>query len=165
VRKRGRPVVKRAEFSLKDRGVEMADVKLASVNKVMLSGRLTRDPELRYTPSGTAVSSFSVASSRSYKAQDGEWKQIVAFVNVVVWGKLAVLVNEYLKKGSAVFVEGRLNSRSWETDEGQKRSVLEVRAERVQFLDRIAKPEVTEEEFVESGGSDSGIDSEDEVPF
>jgi single-strand DNA-binding protein len=146
----------------------MADVKLASVNKVMMSGRLTRDPELRYTPSGTAVTSFAVASSRSYKGQDGEWKQLVAFVNVVVWGKLAVLVNEYLKKGSAVFVEGRLNSRSWETDDGQKRSVLEVRGERVQFLDRIAKPEVTEEEFVESGARDSnsnGIDTEDEVPF
>jgi len=148
----------------------MADVKLASVNKVMMSGRLTRDPELRYTPSGTAVTSFAVASSRSYKGQDGEWKQLVAFVNVVVWGKLAVLVNEYLKKGSAVFVEGRLNSRSWETDDGQKRSVLEVRGDRVQFLDRIAKPEVTEEEFVESGtddttGDTSGIDSEDEVPF
>ncbi len=146
----------------------MADVKLASVNKVMLSGRLTRDPELRYTPSGTAVTSFAVASSRSYKGQDGEWKQLVAFVNVVVWAKLAVLVNEYLKKGSAVFVEGSLNSRSWETDDGQKRSVLEVKGERVQFLDRIAKPEVTEEEFVESGTGDtntSGIDSEDEVPF
>jgi single-strand DNA-binding protein len=143
----------------------MADVKLASVNKVLLSGRLTRDPELRYTPSGTAVSSFSVASSRSYKGQDGEWKQTVAFVNVVAWSKQAVLVNEYLKKGSAVFIEGRLNSRSWETDEGQKRSALEVTAERVQFLDRISKPEVTEEEFVESVGSDSGLDSEDEVPF
>jgi single-strand DNA-binding protein len=143
----------------------MADVKLASVNKVMLSGRLTRDPELRYTPSGTAVTSFGVASSRSYKGQDGEWKQLVAFVNVVVWGKLAVLVNEYLKKGSAVFVEGRLNSRSWETDDGQKRSVLEVRGERVQFLDRIAKPDVTEEEFVESGSGDGSIDTEDEVPF
>ncbi len=143
----------------------MADVRLASVNKVLLSGRLTRDPELRYTPSGTAVSSFSVASSRSYKGQDGEWKQTVAFVNIVAWGKQAVLVNEYLKKGSAVFIEGRLNSRSWETEEGQKRSALEVTADRVQFLDRISKPEVTEEQFVESVGSDSSLDSEDEVPF
>jgi single-strand DNA-binding protein len=143
----------------------MADVRLASVNKVLLSGRLTRDPELRYTPSGTAVSSFSVAASRSYKGQDGEWKQAVAFVNVVAWSKQAVLVNEYLKKGSAVFLEGRLNSRSWETEEGQKRSALEVTAERVQFLDRISKPEVTEEEFVESVGSDASLDSEDEVPF
>jgi single-strand DNA-binding protein len=143
----------------------MADVKLATVNKVLLSGRLTRDPELRYTPSGTAVSSFSVASSRSYRGQDREWKQTVAYVNVVAWSKQAVLVNEYLKKGSAVFVEGRLNSRSWETEEGQKRSALEVVAERVQFLDRIAKPEVAQEEFVESVGTDSGLENEDEVPF
>ena len=143
----------------------MADVRLASVNKVLLTGRLTRDPEMRYTPSGTAVSSFAVASSRSYKGQDGEWKQVVAYVNVVAWGKLAVLVNEYLKKGSAVYVEGGLNSRSWETEDGQKRSVLEVRAERVQFLDRIAKPEVTEEEFIESGGAGREADADEEVPF
>jgi single-strand DNA-binding protein len=143
----------------------MADVKLATVNKVMLTGRLTRDPELRYTPSGTAVSSFAVASSRNYKGQDGEWKQTVTYVNAVAWGKLAVLVNEYLKKGSAVYVEGSLNSRSWETEDGQKRSLLEIRAQTVQFLDRIARPEVPEEEFVESGGADNGLDSEDEVPF
>jgi len=143
----------------------MADVKLAVVNKVMLTGRLTRDPELRYTPSGTAVSSFSIASSRSYKGQDGEWKQQVAFVNAVAWTKLAVLVNEYLKKGSAVLVEGRLHSRSWETEDGQRRSALEIVAERVQFLDRISKPEVTEEEFVESSDGGPGLDAEDEVPF
>jgi single-strand DNA-binding protein len=143
----------------------MADVKLASVNRVMLTGRLTRDPELRYTPSGTAVSSFAIASSRSYKAQDGEWKQVVTYVNVVAWGKLAVLVNEYLKKGSAVYVEGSLNSRSWETEDGQKRSLLEIKAQTVQFLDRIARPQVPEEEFVESGGTDNGLDTEDEVPF
>lgn len=143
----------------------MADVKLAAVNKVMLTGRLTRDPELRYTPSGTAVVSFSVASSRNYKGQDGEWKQSVTFVNCVAWAKLAVLVNEYLKKGSAVYVEGSLNSRSWETEDGQKRSMLEIKAQIIQFLDKIARPEVPEEEFVESGGGDSGLDSEDEVPF
>jgi single-strand DNA-binding protein len=143
----------------------MADVKLASVNRVMLTGRLTRDPELRYTPSGTAVSSFGVASSRSYKAQDGEWKQVVTYVNVVAWGKLAVLVNEYLKKGSAVYVEGSLNSRSWETEDGQKRSLLEIKAQTVQFLDRIARPQVPEEEFVESSGADDGLETEDEVPF
>ncbi len=143
----------------------MADVKLAVVNKVMLTGRLTRDPELRYTPSGTAVSSFSIASSRSYKGKDGEWKQQVAFVNAVAWTKLAVLVNEYLKKGSAVYVEGRLHSRSWETEDGQRRSALEIVAERVQFLDRISKPEVTEEEFVESSDGEPGLDAEDEVPF
>jgi single-strand DNA-binding protein len=143
----------------------MADVKLASINKVLLSGRLTRDPELRYTPSGTAVCSFAVASSRSYKAADGEWKEVVAYVNVVTWRKQAELVNEFLKKGSAVFVEGRINSRSWQTEDGQKRSTIEVTAEKVQFLDRIARPEKEKEDsFVESGG-DSSIDMDDEVPF
>jgi single-strand DNA-binding protein len=145
----------------------MADVRLAAVNKVLLTGRLTRDPELRYTPNGASVSSFSLASSRRYKAQDGEWKEIVAFINVVAWGKLAVLASEYLKKGSAAFVEGRLHSRSWQTEDGQKRSMLEVRAERIQFLDRIAKPEVTEEEFVEAeeGGTAAAAAADEEVPF
>jgi single-strand DNA-binding protein len=145
----------------------MADVRLATINKVMLSGRLTRDPELRYTPNGASVSSFSLASSRRYKAQDGEWKEVVAFVNVVAWGKLAVLINEYLKKGSAALVEGRLNSRSWQTDDGQKRSALEVVAERVQFLDRIAKTDVAEEGVVEAeeSGTGTGMAVDEEVPF
>jgi single-strand DNA-binding protein len=143
----------------------MADVKLASVNKVMLSGRLTRDPELRYTPNGTAVSSFSLALSRGYKGQDGQWKQVVDYINVVAWGKLGVLSSEYLKKGSAAFVEGRLHSRSWQTDDGQKRSAVEVRAERVQFLDRIAKQEVPEEEFVEAEEGGTGSDADEDVPF
>lgn len=143
----------------------MADVKLASVNKVMLSGRLTRDPELRYMPNGTAVSSFSLALGRSFKGQDGQWKQMVDYINISAWGKLGVLVSEYLKKGSAAFVEGRLHSHSWQTDDGQKRSAVEVRADRVQFLDRIAKPDAPEEEFVETGEGGGGAGADEEVPF
>ncbi|MFH1220555.1 MAG: single-stranded DNA-binding protein [Candidatus Eisenbacteria bacterium] len=143
----------------------MADVRLAQLNKVLLSGRLTRDPELRYTPNGASVSSFSLAVNRGYKGQDGQWKQQVAFVNVAAWGKLAVLTNEYLKKGSAAFVEGRLSSRSWQTEDGQKRSAIEVVADRIQFLDRIAKPEGMEEEFVEAGESGPAPDADEEVPF
>ena len=136
----------------------MSDVKLVSINKVMLSGRLTRDPELRYTPSGVAVITFSLALNRRYKDQSGEWKEEVSFVNVVAWQRQAELVSEYLKKGSAAFVEGRLQSRSWETSEGSKRSVLEVRAERIQFLDRVRREEETTEG--KSAESDSG-----DVPF
>jgi single-strand DNA-binding protein len=145
----------------------MAELRLAEINKVILSGRLTRDPELRYTPNGASVSSFSLASSRRYKAQDGEWKEITAFVNISAWDKLAVLVNEYLKKGSAALVEGRLNSRSWQTEDGQKRSMLEVRAERIQFLDRPAKTGGTGEGFVEAeeGGTGPGPAADEEVPF
>jgi single-strand DNA-binding protein len=143
----------------------MADVKLATVNKVMLSGRLTRDPELRYTPNGTAVSSFALASSRRYKGQDGQWKEVVTYINIVAWSKLAMLVSEYLKKGSAAFVEGSLHSHSWQTEDGQKRSVVEVKAERIQFLDRLARPEVAEEELAEAGESPGSAEADEEVPF
>lgn len=136
----------------------MSEVKLASINKVMLSGRLTRDPELRYTPGGVAVMTFSLALNRRYKDQSGEWKEEVSFVNVVVWQKQAELASEYLKKGSAVYVEGRLQSRSWETSEGSKRSTLEVRAERLQFLDKVRR----EGEGAEGKPEEEGAE---EVPF
>lgn len=107
---------------------------MASLNKVMLIGNLTRDPELRYIPSGSAVTSFTVAMNRVYKLQTGEKKEEVSFVRVVVWGRLAEVCNDYLKKGHPVFVEGRLQSRSWDGPDGQKRSALEVIAQNVQFL-------------------------------
>ncbi|MBI4353290.1 MAG: single-stranded DNA-binding protein [Candidatus Omnitrophica bacterium] len=107
---------------------------MASVNKVLLIGNLTRDPELRYLPSGSAVVNFSLAMNRVYKLQSGEKKEETAFVRVVVWGRQAELCGEYLKKGSSVFVEGRLQSRSWDTPDGQKRSMVEVVAMSVQFL-------------------------------
>ncbi len=136
----------------------MSDIRLVSINKVLLSGRLTRDPELRYTPSGVAVITFSLALNRRYKDQSGEWKEEVSFVNVVAWQRQAELASEFLKKGSAVFVEGRLQSRSWETSEGSKRSVIEVRAERLQFLDRVRR------EGEPAEGSSADVSSE-EVPF
>ena len=107
---------------------------MASLNKVMLIGNLTRDPELRYIPSGAAVTSFTIAMNRVYKLQTGEKKEEVSFVRVVVWARLAEVCNDYLKKGNPVFVEGRLQSRSWDTPDGQKRSTLEVIASNIQFL-------------------------------
>ena len=106
----------------------------ASFNKVLLMGNLTRDPELRYIPSGQPVTSFTVAVNRSYTGQTGEKKEEVSFIRIVVWGKLAEICNEYLKKGRPVFVEGRLQSRSWEAQDGTKRSMIEVVAQSVQFL-------------------------------
>ena len=108
----------------------------ASFNKVLLLGNLTRDPELRYIPSGQAVTSFTVASNRTYLAPSGEKKEDVSFVRIVTWARLAETCNEYLKKGSQVFVEGRLQSRSWEAQDGTKRSTVEVVASGVQFLGR-----------------------------
>jgi single-strand DNA-binding protein len=107
---------------------------MASFNKVLLMGNLTRDPELRYVPSGTAVATFTIAVNRVYTSQAGEKKEEVAFIKIVVWGRRAEVCGEYLSKGSPVFVEGRLQSRSWEGQDGQKRSTMEVIADNVQFL-------------------------------
>lgn len=107
---------------------------MASLNKVFIMGNLTRDPELRYVPSGTAVATFTIAVNRVYTSQAGEKKEEVSFIRVVVWGRRAEVCGEYLSKGNPVFIEGRLQSRSWETQDGQKRSTMEVIADNVQFL-------------------------------
>ncbi len=141
---------------------------MASLNKVLLIGNLTRAPDLRYTPSGTAVADLRMAVNRNYTTQSGEKREETFFVNVVVWGKQAESSGEYLDKGSQIFVEGRLQTRDWEGKDGQKRSVTEVVAERVQFLSRTkgggagapapaAAPAFAEE--APAGGGD------DDVPF
>ena len=107
---------------------------MASYNKVLLMGNLTKDPELRYTPQGAAVANLRMAVNRKYKDKNQELKEEVCFITAVVWNKQAETCNQYLHKGSGVFVEGRLQSRSWEDNTGAKRSVIEVRAERVQFM-------------------------------
>jgi len=104
-------------------------------NKVILIGNLTRDPELRYTPQGTSVCNFGIAVNRKYKQGD-EMKEEVTFINIVVFGKQADNCGQYLNKGNPVLVEGRLQERRWETEEGQKRSKHEVVAQSVQFLPR-----------------------------
>jgi len=114
---------------------------MANYNKVILMGNLTRDPELRYTPSGTAVVNLGLAVNRRFRDRSGEQRDEVCFLTVVVWDKQAELCNQYLHKGSPVFVEGRLQFRSFEDSSGNKRNVLEVRAERIQFLSvRPASP-------------------------
>ena len=107
---------------------------MATLNKVMLIGNLTRDPELRYTPQGKAVVTLGLAVNRNFKSQGGEKKQDTCFINVVAWGQLAEICNQYLQKGRPVFVEGRLQSRTWQDQEGKNRSVIETVAENVQFL-------------------------------
>lgn len=111
----------------------------ASLNKVMLIGNLTRDPELRYIPSGQGVASFSLAVNRAYTSQTGEKKEEVNFIRIVAWGRQAEICNEYLKKGSPVFIEGRLQARSWEAQDGSKRSTVEVVAQNIQFLSRQSR--------------------------
>ncbi len=109
---------------------------MANLNKVLLIGNLTRPPELRYTPSGTAVADLRMAVNRNYTTQSGEKREEACFLTVVVWGKQAESCGEYLDKGSQVFVEGRLQTRDWEGKDGQKRTATEVVAERVQFMSR-----------------------------
>jgi single-strand DNA-binding protein len=106
---------------------------MASLNKTILIGNLTRAPELRYTPSGTAVGNMTLAVNRRYSV-NGETREEVLFIGIVAWGKTAENCSQYLDKGSALMVEGRLQSRDWTGKDGQKHKVIEVVAENVQFL-------------------------------
>lgn len=116
---------------------------MATLNRVFLIGNLTRDPEVRYVPSGTAVADLRMAINRKYRLQSGEDREETCFVNVVVWGKQGESCGHYLRKGSPVFVEGRLQYEEWEK-EGQKNSRLRVVADRVQFLGSSRRGSETE---------------------
>ncbi len=113
---------------------------MVSFNKVILMGNLTKDPEVRYTPSGTAVAGFSMAVNRRYK-QGEETKDEVCFVDIVVFGKQAEYSGQYLSKGSGVIIDGRLQQRRWETEDGQKRNKYEVVAESVRFMPKRQGPQ------------------------
>jgi single-strand DNA-binding protein len=109
---------------------------MASLNKVLLIGNLTRDPEIRYIPSGTAVADIGVAVSRKWTGQDGQKHEETTFVDVTIWARSAELAGEYLHKGDPIFIEGRLQLDQWQDKEGQKRSRMRVVSERWQFLPR-----------------------------
>lgn len=150
-------------------------IDLASLNRVVLIGNLTRDPELRTTPNGTSVTTLGIAVNRRWTNQQGERVENTDFFNIVAWGRLAELCNEYIKKGSPIAVDGRLQHRTWETPEGQKRSKVEVVAENVQFLGRpqgepsqfagtSQQPSNAEAPPVEESTSNSDTEESD-VPF
>jgi single-strand DNA-binding protein len=108
---------------------------MANLNRVLLIGNLTRDPEIRYTPKGTAVADIGLAVNRVFTGEDGEKREEVTFVDVVLWSRLAEIAEQYLKKGRPVFIEGRLQLDSWDDKQtGQKRSRLRVVAENLQLL-------------------------------
>jgi single-strand DNA-binding protein len=137
---------------------------MTSFNKVILMGNLTRDPEVRFTPSGTPVANFRIAVNHRYK-QGAEAKDDVCYIDVVVFGKQAESCGQYLNKGNGVIVDGRLQERRWETEEGQKRSKHEVVAQQVRFLPKRqgAGGGVSEE----AGGAAAPDEApvEDDVPF
>ncbi len=114
----------------------MTELRLPEVNRVIVSGRVTRDPERRWAADGTAITGFSLAFHRRYRARDGRMAEHTGFVSVTTYERLAEVCGEALKKGSPVLVEGRLQMREWTTREGRRQTRLEVRAEQVHFLDR-----------------------------
>jgi len=131
-------------------------------NRIILIGRLTRDPELRYVPSGAPVVSFTLAVDRPFKDQQGNRE--TDFIDIVAWRKLAEQVSQYMAKGRMVAVEGRLQIRSYETQDGQKRKVAEVVADGIRFLDR-GKPAATAETAPAAVDEAAQGGSDEDVPF
>ena len=117
---------------------------MASFAKAMIIGNLGRDPEMRYTPSGQAVTQFTVAVNRNYKGQNGEWQEETEWFRVVVWGQQAERAAEYLRKGNKVYIEGRLQTRQWEDQTGAKRYTTELVANQVTNLERRTRDESDE---------------------
>ena len=139
---------------------------MASLNKVMIIGNLGSEPEMRFTPNGNPVTSFRVATNRVYTTAEGERREETEWFTVVAWDRLAEQCNQLLTKGRLVYAEGRLHTRTWETQDGQKRSRSEIVANRVIFLDRrpaAPLPEERVEEKVEEAGIGE-LEPED-IPF
>ena len=114
----------------------MAELKLPEINRVLLSGRLTRDPEPRFAADGTAVTNFSLAFHRRYRARDGRYAEQTGYATVLTYQRLAEVCGQYLRKGSPALVEGRLQMREWTTRQGGKQQRLEIRADAVHFLEK-----------------------------
>ncbi len=117
----------------------MADLKMPEINYVIVAGNLTKDPTFRHTTNQTPVVNFSLASNRKYKDSTNQWQEDVCYIGIVAWNKLAESCRDRLKKGSAVLVDGELQSRNWKSDDGHNRSIVEIKARRIQFLNKRAK--------------------------
>ncbi len=140
---------------------------MVSLTKIMLIGNLGTDPEMRFTPSGTPVASFSLATNRVYTTSDGERKQETEWFRVSAWRKQAESCNQFLTKGQRVYVEGSLRTRTWEDRDGQRRVTLEVNADRVLFLDKQALAPLPGEE-IPAGGPVEAAEEEvvpEDLPF
>ena len=117
----------------------MADLKMPEINYVIVAGNLTKDPVFRQTTNNTPVVNFSIASNRKYKDSSNQWQEDVCYVGIVAWNKLAESCRDRLKKGFAVLVDGELQSRSWKSEDGHNRSIVEIKARRIQFLNKRGK--------------------------
>jgi len=131
----------------------MADLKMPEINYVIVAGNLTKDPIFRQTTNSTPVVNFSIASNRKYKDSTNQWQEDVCYVGIVAWNKLAESCRDRLKKGSAVLVDGELQSRTWKSEDGHNRSIVEIKARRIQFLNKRGK----------LNGNDNGTEEEEET--
>lgn len=148
---------------------------MASLNKVMLIATMGKDPEVRYTTSGTAVASFSAATNEKFKNRSGEWEERTEWHNIILWGRLAEIAGEYLTKGKPVYLEGRLQTRKWQDREGRDRYTTEIVAEKMQMLGGRGEGggrqggARTSEDQGGSGGSpgyeEPSFNPDDDIPF
>lgn len=153
---------------------------MGSVNKAIIVGNLGEDPDLNYTGEGTAVANLSIATNESYTKDDGTEVDRTEWHDVVAWGRLGEVVNEYLEKGSSVYIEGKLQTRSWETESGDTRYSTEIKAQEVQFLGgdsntsgsggppprgSQSSPSDSAETTPSSGGEQEDFEPDDELPF
>jgi single-strand DNA-binding protein len=139
----------------------MADLKMPEINYVVVAGNLTKDPIFRQTTNNTPVVNFSIASNRKYKDSSNQWQEDVCYVGIVAWNKLAESCRDRLKKGSAVLVDGELQSRNWKSEEGHNRSIVEIKARRIQFLNKRVKPSnngTDENDDMNSFSDDDNVD-------
>jgi len=136
-----------------------------SVNKVILVGNLGKDPELRYTASGTAVCNFSIATANKYKDKQGEWQESTEWHNIVVWAGLAEVCGKYLEKGKQVYIEGRTQTRSYDDRDGNKRYITEVVANEMQMLGKLEGGQDAHNEAKSNGYQPQPIDDSQSIPF
>ncbi len=128
---------------------KMADLRMPEINYVIVAGNLTKDPIFRQTTNSTPVANFTIASNRKYRDSSNQWQEDVCYVGVVAWNRLAESCRERLRKGSAVLVDGELQSRAWKTDDGHNRSIVEIKARRIQFLNKRLKADEDNGHIVE----------------
>ncbi len=137
----------------------MADLKMPELNSVIVAGNLTKDPVFRQTSNSTPVVNFHIAANRRYKDSSNQWQEDVCYVGIVAWNKLADSCRDRLKKGSAVLIDGEMQSRTFKTDDGKNRTIVEIKAKRIQFLNKFNK--------TENGNSENSTDesAEDDSNF
>lgn len=142
----------------------MAEFKMPELNSVIIAGNLTKDPIFRQTTNGTPVVNFSIASNRRFRDKNDEWKEDVCYVGIVAWNRLAESCRDKLKKGNAVLVDGELQSRTFKTEDGNNRTIVEIKARRIQFLNkRLSGVDGDDEDVIledDSDSHDSGLDDD-----